>query len=118
MEHDDVVQLLAAWGAWAEADTGGPRVCTRAGSAEGEYFAEADDIHVVDRRPRRAMMTDELAMRVGQEHRLQVQEDAARRVRPRGAADRGRRSAQARCHRLLAPGQRGIASEPTARSAT
>lgn len=64
MGHDDVVQLLVGWGAWAKTDTGGPRIRTRAGSVEGRFFAEAGDIYVVDRRPHRAIITDELALQV------------------------------------------------------
>jgi hypothetical protein len=64
MEHDDVVQLLAAWGAWARTDTGGPRVQTRAGSAEGSFVAAAGDIYAAYHRPRRAMITDEPSMQV------------------------------------------------------
>jgi hypothetical protein len=48
----------------ARTGTGGPHVRTRADSAEGRSVAEAGDIYVVDRRPRRAMITDELSMRV------------------------------------------------------
>jgi hypothetical protein len=47
-----------------EPDIGGSRFQTRADSAEGRSVAEAGDIYVVDRRPRRAMITDELSMRV------------------------------------------------------
>jgi hypothetical protein len=64
MVHDDVVQLPAAWGAWARTDTDGPRVQARAGSAEVRFVAEAGDIYIRDIRPRRAMTTDELAVQV------------------------------------------------------
>lgn len=64
MERADVERLLAGWGQWARDDVGGPRVRIRAGSAEGSFVAAAGDIYVVDRRPRQAMITDELALQV------------------------------------------------------
>lgn len=54
----------AARGAWARTDIGGPRVRTRARSAEGRFVAGAGDIYVVDRKPHRVMITDELALPV------------------------------------------------------
>jgi hypothetical protein len=62
--QDNVVQLLAAWGAWARTDTGGPHIQTRAGCAEDRFVAEAGDVYIVDRRPHRAIITDELALQV------------------------------------------------------
>jgi hypothetical protein len=60
MEHADVERLLAGWEQWARDDVGGPRVQTRAGSAEGLFAA--GDVYVADRRPRQSMITDELAL--------------------------------------------------------
>jgi hypothetical protein len=64
MEQSDVEQLLAAWGAWARDDAGGPRVLNRAGSAEGGYIPKAGELFAADVRPRPMIISDELAMMV------------------------------------------------------
>lgn len=111
MDRDTAQLLLQQWGDWSRDDDPDLWFRPAAGSVEGRYLAEAGDVMVEDRAPRRDTINDDQAKRIdgavmscGRTYALLLVMLFVRRI-----------NAELACRRLCLPGDPRLLSDAAVR---